>query len=275
MIRNQLEYITHVFIYVERYVIGCQFSVHWNWYYLSHKLVPVPLDNTVECRCNAVQFLHDIPYDTMMKVAKLSSDSKLTTDDLYLAPTGELRCVCCEDTGRNWPCCSGTALCLKSWFITDLNISCMCLYVYRGIHDCMLLLSVSLLFMVRMQVAFAFGNGKGLSPSRCHVCARSNADWSLLWKRYHEKYITFYVDCMPRNWYWLSRQLCCFHREIWRSWSVTSSDIASTCLYVSSHTPLSVLIASLFCTLRILVVFGLGSGWSPARRHVCARANAD
>ena len=168
MIRNQLEYITHVFIYVERYVIGCQFSVHWNWYYLSQKLVPVPLDNTVECRCNAVQFLHDIPYDTMMKVAKLRSDSKLTTDDLYLAPTGELRCVCCENTGRNWPCCSGTALCLKSWFITDLNISCMCLYVYRGIHDCMLLLSVSLLSTVRIQVAF--GNGKGLSPSRCHVC---------------------------------------------------------------------------------------------------------
>ena len=29
------------------------------------------------------------------------------------------------------------------------------------------------------------------------------------------------------NWYWLSRQLCWFHREILRSWPVTSSDIAS------------------------------------------------
>ena len=119
--------------------------------------------------------------------------------------------------------------------------------------------SVFLCFL-RYGYKVAFGNGKGLSPSRCHVCARSNADWSLLWKRYQEKYITFYVDCMPWNWYWLSRQLCWFHREILRSWSVTSSDIASTCLYVSSHTSLSALIASLFCTLRILVVFGLGSG---------------
>ena len=64
-------------------------------------LVLVPLNDTIEWRCSAVHFLHDITYDTMITVAKLRSDFKLTTGYLCLAVTGELWDACCEDVGRN------------------------------------------------------------------------------------------------------------------------------------------------------------------------------
>ena len=53
---------------------------------------------------------HDIIYGTAMTGAELKSDFKFTTDSPYLALTGELWGVYCEDFGENWPSYNGTAL---------------------------------------------------------------------------------------------------------------------------------------------------------------------
>ena len=66
-------------------------------------LVLVPLNDAIKWRCSAVHFLHDITYGTMITVAKLRSDFKLTAGYLCLAVTGQLWDACCEDIGRNLP----------------------------------------------------------------------------------------------------------------------------------------------------------------------------
>ena len=53
---------------------------------------------------------HDITYDTAITVAESESDIKITTVTPYLALTGELCGVYCEDFGENWPRYNGTAL---------------------------------------------------------------------------------------------------------------------------------------------------------------------
>ena len=53
---------------------------------------------------------HDITIDIAMAAAERKSHFKLTTDTPYLALTGELWGVYCEDLGENWPRYSGTAL---------------------------------------------------------------------------------------------------------------------------------------------------------------------
>ena len=45
-----------------------------------------------------------------MTTEECQLDLKLTTDTPYLALTGELWGVYCEDLGKNWPRYSGTAL---------------------------------------------------------------------------------------------------------------------------------------------------------------------
>ena len=45
-----------------------------------------------------------------MTTVELQTDFKLTTDTSYLAFTGELWGVCCEDLCENWLCYNGTAL---------------------------------------------------------------------------------------------------------------------------------------------------------------------
>ena len=63
----------------------------------------VPLNDTIEWRCSAVHFLYDITYGTMITVANLRSDFKLTAGYLCPAVTGQLWDACCEDIGRNLP----------------------------------------------------------------------------------------------------------------------------------------------------------------------------
>ena len=53
---------------------------------------------------------YDITYDTVITVAESQSDIRITTDTPYLALTGELWGVYCEDLGENWPRYNGTAL---------------------------------------------------------------------------------------------------------------------------------------------------------------------
>ena len=48
-----------------------------------------------------------------MTAAQHKADIELTKDTPYLALTGELLGVCCEDFGENWPCYNGTALYLS------------------------------------------------------------------------------------------------------------------------------------------------------------------
>ena len=45
-----------------------------------------------------------------MTGGELESDLKFTTDIPYVALTGELCGVCCEDLGENWPHYNDTAL---------------------------------------------------------------------------------------------------------------------------------------------------------------------
>ena len=52
---------------------------------------------------------HDIIYSTVV-TAEFKSDFKLTTDTPYLALTGELWGVYCEDLWENWLRYNGTAL---------------------------------------------------------------------------------------------------------------------------------------------------------------------
>ena len=53
---------------------------------------------------------HDITYGTAKTVAECELDFRITTDTPYLALTGELWSVFCEDSGENWPRYDGTAL---------------------------------------------------------------------------------------------------------------------------------------------------------------------
>ena len=53
---------------------------------------------------------YDITSDTAITAAESESDIRITTDTPYLALTGELWGVCCEDLGENWPRYNGTAL---------------------------------------------------------------------------------------------------------------------------------------------------------------------
>ena len=59
---------------------------------------------------------HDITYGTVITVAKSGSDYRITTYTPYLALTGELWVVCCEDFGENRPCFNGTALYLTLYY---------------------------------------------------------------------------------------------------------------------------------------------------------------
>ena len=59
-----------------------------------------------------------------MTAAEQKSDIKLTTDTPYLALTGELRGVCCEDLGKNWASFNGTTL----YWGECLNLVCQLLY---------------------------------------------------------------------------------------------------------------------------------------------------
>ena len=52
-----------------------------------------------------------------MTAAEHESDFKLTTDTPYLALTGELWSVFCEDIGENWLRYNGIALCTVSQLI--------------------------------------------------------------------------------------------------------------------------------------------------------------
>ena len=45
-----------------------------------------------------------------MTELKYASEIEFTKDTPYLALTGELRGVFCDDFGENWPRCNGTAL---------------------------------------------------------------------------------------------------------------------------------------------------------------------
>ena len=63
----------------------------------------------IECRCNAVQH-HDFSYGTTMTVAEHKSDLQLTKDTPYLALTGELWGVYCDNLEENWPLYNGTVL---------------------------------------------------------------------------------------------------------------------------------------------------------------------
>ena len=53
---------------------------------------------------------HDITYDTAITVAEGELDIRITTDTPYLALTGELWVIYCEDLGKDWPRYNGTAL---------------------------------------------------------------------------------------------------------------------------------------------------------------------
>ena len=62
---------------------------------------------SVKCRYNAVQF---ITYGATTTVAESESDFRITIDTPYLALTGKLWDVYCEDFGENWRRYNGTAL---------------------------------------------------------------------------------------------------------------------------------------------------------------------
>ena len=65
----------------------------------------MPLQHGLVCR--------DIAYDTAIAVAENASDIRITTDIPYLALTGELGCVYCEDLWENRTRFNGTALYLN------------------------------------------------------------------------------------------------------------------------------------------------------------------
>ena len=46
---------------------------------------------------------HDSTYDTVVTVVESKSDFKITKDIPYLALTGELSGVYCDDFGEHWP----------------------------------------------------------------------------------------------------------------------------------------------------------------------------
>ena len=68
------------------------------------------------------QMYHDITYDTAIQVVESESDIRIITDIPYLALTGELWGVYCEDFGGNWPRYNATGLyinfCVKD--VTDV-----------------------------------------------------------------------------------------------------------------------------------------------------------
>ena len=96
---------------------------------LFQKLVLVPLGNTTECRCSAVQFfttLHMILWWQWQNLDRTLNSWQTT----YASPSLASYRVCVVRILEGiWPWCSGTALCLKSWYVTNLNISRMCLYM--------------------------------------------------------------------------------------------------------------------------------------------------
>ena len=53
---------------------------------------------------------HDITYDPTITVSENGSNIRVTTKNPYLALTGELWCVYCEEFGEKWPRYNGTAL---------------------------------------------------------------------------------------------------------------------------------------------------------------------
>ena len=59
-------------------------------------------------------FYHDITYNTAITVTESESNTRITTDTPYLAPTGELWGVHCEDFGENWPCYDSTVLYIQT-----------------------------------------------------------------------------------------------------------------------------------------------------------------
>ena len=58
---------------------------------------------------------HNITYDTAIAVAESKSYIRITTDTPYLALTGELWGVYCEDFGENWQRYDGTAMHRRVW----------------------------------------------------------------------------------------------------------------------------------------------------------------
>ena len=54
--------------------------------------------------------LHDITHGTARTGAESESDLRITINTAYLALTGKLWGVCCEDLGENWQRYNGTAL---------------------------------------------------------------------------------------------------------------------------------------------------------------------
>ena len=69
--------------------------------------------NQVPLQCCLIS--HDITYDTVITVAEIGSDIRITTDSLYLALTGDLWGAYCEDFRENWPRYNGTALYMLTW----------------------------------------------------------------------------------------------------------------------------------------------------------------
>ena len=53
---------------------------------------------------------HNIAYSTPVTEAEHKSEFEFTAGSPYLALTGELWGVCCEELGENWPRYNGTAL---------------------------------------------------------------------------------------------------------------------------------------------------------------------
>ena len=71
--------------------------------------------HTVKCCYNVVLIYHDITYDTVITVTESESDVRITTGTPYLALTGELWGVSCEDLGENRQHYNDTALYLHNF----------------------------------------------------------------------------------------------------------------------------------------------------------------
>ena len=61
-------------------------------------------------KSSAVQWKHNFAYGTTMIEAKYAFEVRFTNDCPYFALTGGLWAVFCEEVGKNWPGCNGTAL---------------------------------------------------------------------------------------------------------------------------------------------------------------------
>ena len=90
--------------------------------------------NTVECRYNVVQFYHDNIHVTGLTAAELKSNFELTTYTPYLALTGELWGVCCEDFEENWPCYNATALFVGSCDGNSVSKYDVCIHILMAAH---------------------------------------------------------------------------------------------------------------------------------------------